>query len=168
MANEAKNILHVDVKTKKNDVNNFFKSIEGVMEHNGEKYDLIIDFQKIVPVSINYEDPCACQEARFAAWGTKCCYTIGREKLDDNTIEFTTAWQGVPQLMQELSRQHPKIKLFFICEMSGTGINDEIGAYIFQGGEMLHEAYYENNPPLMNQNFSGQCIRQLFFNDIEI
>jgi len=141
MADWAKNILQVDKEVKKSVVAAFFTSIASKGEFEGEETDLLIDFQKIVPVTSG-DGESDWRKTRRDAWGTKACYYFGQRKLDENTIEFLTAWTGVPKLMRELSRQHPEIKLCYICELESRG-RHSIGTFIFHGGEVLSDACYE-------------------------
>jgi hypothetical protein len=139
------NILHVDEETDKNSVDAFFASIASkVDEQSG--FGLLIDFQKIIPVATNEEDHDwrkTSPTARWNAWGTSAYSCHRQRKFDDNTIGFFTAWTGVPELMQELSRQNPEVKLRYIGEFLMEKQEDESGRYcsivtfVFQGGELL-------------------------------
>ena len=134
MADWAQNMLQVSVDTEKNVVDAFFASIAGKIEIASTESDILIDFQKIIPV--------ADRDEREKAWGTKCCYSFGQNKIDEYTITFLTAWQGVPYLMLELSRQHPEVKLCYICDL-GLGFGYSIGVFTLHGGEVLAESYHE-------------------------
>lgn len=49
----------------------------------------------------------------LANWGTKWnAYDI--EKRDDYTIEFNTAWSGVPKLIRQLSLKFPEVEFEYI------------------------------------------------------
>ena len=142
MADWAKNILCVDGRTEKSVVDAFFASIASKGEFPDEEFDLLIDFQKIIPVQVGDGDD--WRDARIAAWGTKGCYYFDQNRIDDYTIEFLTAWNGVPKLMRELSRQHPEIKMGYMCELGRTASRkSSIGLFVFQGGDILLDACYE-------------------------
>jgi len=145
MASEAKNVLQVNRTTDFTDkeidikrVEAFFDSIKGKVEYNEEEFDLLIDFQKIIPVEIEEDDP----DWRFktiAAWGTKTCYAFEQNRIDEYTIEFLTAWNGVPDLMLELSRQNPDIILNYTCELDPAIRTYPVGTFVFKAGDVLNE-----------------------------
>lgn len=149
MADWAKNMLQVSTETEKNVVDAFFASIASKCEIAGREIDLLIDFQKIIPVT-DYKDETKWQKEHSEAWGTKCCYSFGQCKFDDYTIGFMTAWNGVPELMRELSRQHPAIKLCYICDL-GCGYDYSLGVFTFHGGEVLAESYHERDTESYNK-----------------
>jgi pyrimidine deaminase RibD-like protein len=143
MADWAKNILQVDMKTDKKLVDALFASIAGKAEYNYYDIDLVIDFNKIVPVP-DGDEGYDWKTANINVWGTKGCYAFGQYKLDDYTIGFLTAWVGVPELMLELSRQNPRLKLHYFCCL-GCECDYSIGAFIFQNGEILSENTHEHS-----------------------
>ena len=148
MANWAKNMLQVSADTEKNVVDAFFASIAGKIEIAGKEIDIPIDFQKIIPAADQYEG--------LIAWGTKCCYSFGQNKLDEYTITFLTAWKSVPKLMLELSRQHPEVKLCYICDL-GYDNGYSIGVYTLHGGEVLSESYHERGTESYDKYMLDLC-----------
>jgi len=133
MADWAKNLLFVAEKgTSKSDADNFFASIAN------EEVGLLIDFQNIIPVESDGNGQ-NWQDKRIEAWGTKCVYYFNQYKRDDFTIGFITAWTGVPRLMLELSRQHPKIEIGYICELEWR----TVGSFAFKAGKILAADSYE-------------------------
>ena len=139
MADWARNILQVSTDTEKSVVDSFFSSIASKGEFE-EEFDLLIDFQKIIPVASGDDED--WREARWEAWGTKGCYYFGQHRIDEYTIRFLTAWTGVPELMKELSRQNPEIRLKYICEF-GYESDYAIGVFTFYGGEVLDYICHE-------------------------
>jgi len=142
MADWAKNVLQVDKSTSLERTKSFFNSLKSKGEFPDEEFDLLIDFQKIIPVITKENDP-SWRDANIKAWGTKGCYYFDQEKIDDYTIKFLTAWNGVPDLMKELSRQNPDIKIIYTCDL-GLGQHKDgfqEGTFIFQGGNVLMESY---------------------------
>lgn len=66
-----------------------------------------------------------------ANWGTKwnsyCC-----KKVNDNTFTFETAWSGVPDLMEEMSRVCPNVTFEYAWSDEDTGNN--CGLATFKAG----------------------------------
>lgn len=64
-------------------------------------------------------------------WGTKWnCYNC--KKQDDNIYTFETAWNGVPNLIEALSKMMPKIE--FIYEYSDENVGYNVGSYTMKNG----------------------------------
>jgi hypothetical protein len=127
-------------------VDAFFASIARKAEYEEYDYDLLIDFNKIIPVAANDEDT-DWRKRNIRAWGTKGCYYFGQHKRDDYTIVFLAAWVGVPGLMLELSRQNPELYLFYTCDL-GLEYQYSIGTFLFYNGEILLEECYERGTEL--------------------
>lgn len=67
-------------------------------------------------------------------WGTKWnAYSC--EKLSDAEFTFETAWSGVPDIIMEISRRFPKVKILYNYSDEDTGYN--CGQYEFSKGETL-------------------------------
>lgn len=67
-------------------------------------------------------------------WGTKWsgyCY----ESENYGTYTFETAWNGIPDLMTELSKQNPEIEFEYTYADEDTGSN--VGKFTFKNGEIL-------------------------------
>lgn len=80
---------------------------------------------------------------RIANWGTKWnAYDI--EMIDDYTIEFDTAWSGVPDLICVLSTMFPEVSFEYIYADEDVSYNTGVG--YFKNG--TSEIYY----PEMVQN----------------
>jgi len=165
MANWAKNVLQVN-KTTNNDeaidikrVKTFFNSIRNNVRYKEEDIELLIDFHKIIPVELDSDDP-DWRDKTIAAWGTKGCYAFGQRQINKYTIEFLTAWQGVPELMAELSRQNPDIILNYTCDLDtfSPGNTSNIASFVFQAGNILMELYEDEDDDYTNA----------FFNDTEM
>ena len=80
----------------------------------------------------------------YREWGTKW-NAYGHERIDDNTIEFQTAWGGVPELMEKMSAQHPGIEFDYMYADEDWGYN--VGKYSFLNGECTHEFVPEGGTP---------------------
>ena len=149
MANWAKNVLqvdtvfnmHADINTRpdKKRVKAFFDSLKSQGEFPGVEVDLLIDFQKIIPLEIE-EGDLDQRESRWDTWGT-ICYYFGQSRIDEYTIEFLTKWNGVPDLMLELSRQNPDIKLNYTCKLGYASRTCPVGSFIFKAGDVLMESF---------------------------
>jgi len=153
MADWIGNVLQVKKDTDKSTADAFFASIANkVKTHEGE-IDLVIDFEKIK--SKGFYVITKGDEVAEKAWGTKGCYYFGQHKRDDYTIEFLTARNAVPLLMQELSKQNPWIELRYICECYIAGNSDPrylpIVEFIFKGGEIITEEVYSYGTKLYNE-----------------
>ncbi len=61
-------------------------------------------------------------------WGTKWnsseCETLG-----NNTFTFSTAWSGVPELMQIISEKHPNVTIKYSFADEDSGCNVGVGVY---------------------------------------
>ena len=88
-------------------------------------------------------------------WGTKW-NSYSHSKGDYGVFYFETAWNGVPDLMIELSRQNPEIKFEYTYADEDSGYN--VGKFTFKNGEVLfvyqpeegskeaYDIYFELNP----------------------
>jgi hypothetical protein len=146
MADWVKNVLQVNMTTDFSDcivskkrVEEFFNSIKGKLVYQGEEYDLLMDFHKIIPVEIEDGDP-NWKHKTSEAWGSKTCYAFDQKQIDEYTIEFLTAWNGVPDLMKELSRQNPDIILNYTFDC-GMERQYAVGTCIYKSGKVLKESY---------------------------
>lgn len=155
MADESKNILRVDYSASREDVDDFFSFIASKGEFPNAEADLLIDFQKIIPVEAKEED-LDWRKSRIEKWGTKSCYYFGQERLDDYTIEFLTAWNGVPALIKKLSEKFPHLKLYYVCCL-GYERNYSVGTYIFQSGITLKQTLFECGSATYDQHMDNLC-----------
>jgi hypothetical protein len=69
-------------------------------------------------------------------WGTKWP-AYQQNRIDDNTIEFLTAWSGATPIMERLSEQFPDIKMSHMYADEDWGRN--VGEYKYEGGECIYE-----------------------------
>ena len=118
----------------KKDIENLFESVKS------ENRD--IDFEKIIPMPEHiyrgnlskeeeekYGKENCWYEWSLSNWGTKWnAYDIC--KVDENTIQFDTAWSGVPNIMVELSKLHPNVELHYKYADEDTGNN--VGSHIIK------------------------------------
>ena len=70
-------------------------------------------------------------------WGTKW-NTSDCESKSDTIFEFTTAWKGVPQLIQKMSEGFPEVVIKYEYADEDTGYN--CGQYEISGGHII-DAY---------------------------
>ncbi|GHU92308.1 hypothetical protein FACS1894202_14750 [Clostridia bacterium] len=77
-------------------------------------------------------------------WGTKW-NAYDQTRIDDNTIEFLTAWCGVSDLMRTLSEQNPDACLEYMYADENWSCN--VGQYEFQNGDTI----YANEPEDMSE-----------------
>lgn len=69
-------------------------------------------------------------------WGTKWdVYSCERE--DFNTFTFETAWNAIPNAIQKISEQNPKVKIYYDYADEDTGYN--CGQYVFESGNVILE-----------------------------
>lgn len=66
-------------------------------------------------------------------WGTKW-NSSECEKTGENIYDFTTAWSGVPELIELMSKECPEVKIIYKYSDEDTGCNCGIGEY--QNGEI--------------------------------
>lgn len=66
-------------------------------------------------------------------WGTKW-NSSECEKVSDNVYDFQTAWSGVPDLIEKMSKAFPTVKIVYKYSDEDTGHNCGIGEY--QNGEV--------------------------------
>ena len=116
-------------------------------------FDYFPDFEKIIPPPNDdaYKDLPNQQQARNSEnwwrtwninnWGTKW-NIMEPEKEDYKTFVFDTAWNGVPELMLNLSKQNPNVEFIYEYADEDTGCN--CAAYKFLNGEVI-EAYEPEN-----------------------
>lgn len=61
-------------------------------------------------------------------WGTKW-NSSECEKVGENEYDFTTAWSGVPDLIEKMSIEFPEVKIYYKYSDEDTGCNCGIGEY---------------------------------------
>lgn len=66
-------------------------------------------------------------------WGTKW-NSSDCEKISENTFDFITAWSGVPNIIETMSKECPSVKIVYKYSDEDTGHNCGIGEY--QNGEL--------------------------------
>jgi hypothetical protein len=62
-------------------------------------------------------------------WGTKW-NSSECEKVNDNTFDFTTAWNGVPGLIEKMSKEFPDVTINYEYSDEDTGSNCGIGKFL--------------------------------------
>ena len=65
-------------------------------------------------------------------WGTKW-NAYDQQKVDDNTIEFLTAWSSVPALIEALSERFPALTISSSYADEDRGNN--VGEYVYEDGK---------------------------------
>lgn len=108
--------------------------------------DIFPDFDKIIPHPRcdEYNDLPSQSVARNSPnwwmtwnrkyWGTKWG-GYSYEQLKFGAYTFETAWNGVPDLMLELSKQNPELEFEYTYSDEDSGYN--VGKYQFKAGEVL-------------------------------
>lgn len=105
--------------------------------------DLFSFGEKVFANLRDYGTPTWC-EWRIENWGTKW-NAANQTRIDEATIQFDTAWSGVPELMLELSRQHPAVVLSYKYAEERWGANT--GEFVFSGGQCLFDQQpYDHSP----------------------
>ncbi len=67
-------------------------------------------------------------------WGTKW-NAYSQIRIDENTIEFQTAWDAVPGLMEVLSKKFPTLTLSY--EYADEDWGNNVGEYRFENGRCV-------------------------------
>ena len=138
MPNYIKNRLTINgTKEEIKEVKEFLQGVNGV-----------IDFNKITPTPkwVYQGDISFVEEEKYGKencwyewnrtnWGTK--WNAWDTKANDNIIEFTTAWYGVPKLMSKLGLIFPKVEFKYQYADKNMGYN--VGDYIFKDTEIKKE-----------------------------
>lgn len=72
-------------------------------------------------------------------WGTKWnAYSCVELTQDDDTLEFFTAWNGVPNILEAISRKYPDQTITY--RWADEDIGSNVGEATFQSGTMI-DAY---------------------------
>lgn len=88
------------------------------------------DFNKVIPVpDVNNF---SCEWAR-ENWGTRS-NAFDCESIHNNTYLFSTAWNGVPDLIHKIALLYPEVT--FIYEFASDDIGYGLGSYIFKGEQI--------------------------------
>lgn len=124
-----KYILYKEDSLKYPTYENIYKMMEGYSEERkqscirlGQKY---LDNLKKYQFATWYD-------WRIEYWGTKWnAYDI--EMIDDYTIQFNTAWSGVPDLIRQLSLLHPEVEFEYVFADEDVSYNTGVG--IMKNGE---------------------------------
>ena len=77
-------------------------------------------------------------------WGTKW-NAFGQERLNESTIQFQTAWSGIPTLIGTLSAQYPELRFTYAYADEDFGNN--IGEFEFENGEAVYSYCPDNGSP---------------------
>ena len=111
-----------------------------------EKYttDGVMDFNKIVPMPVEYLEDGSWYDWRVENWGTK--WNISNDdsgfwdRIDDKTIVATaeTAWSPPLEVLLRLSILFPSLEIEIVYDESGEGFQ---GNYIFRAGK-AEEIYH--------------------------
>jgi len=68
-------------------------------------------------------------------WGTKW-NAYQQTKIDENTIEFQTAWSGVPNMVELLAQKYPTLSLSYMYADEDWGCN--VGEFEYEGGQCVY------------------------------
>lgn len=80
---------------------------------------------------------------RLQNWGTKW-NTYEHRRLDDNTIEFQTAWNGIPDMVRLVAEKFPEVTIEYKYADENWSYN--VGSFIFHG-EDIEDLSPENESP---------------------
>lgn len=70
---------------------------------------------------------------RLRNWGTKW-NTYEHRRLDDNTIEFQTAWNGIPDMVRLVAEKFPEVTIEYKYADENWSCN--VGSFIFHGEDI--------------------------------
>lgn len=115
---------------------------EGYIPHMGKEWTRFPDFEKVIipPNDPAYKDLPSQEIAKNSPnwwynwnvknWGTKWnAYSC--KKISENVFTFETAWSGVPELIHQIAKNTPDIKIIYKYADEDTGYN--VGSYVFEG-----------------------------------
>lgn len=70
---------------------------------------------------------------RLLNWGTRWNTYVDR-RLDDNTIEFQTAWNGIPDMVRRVAEKFPEVTIEYKYADEDWSCN--VGSFIFHGEDI--------------------------------
>lgn len=96
-------------------------------------FDFFPDFDKVIPQPEDIGEDWYFWNREN--WGTKWnAMNVEREKL--NVFTFETAWDGVPIIIEEMSRQCPEVVMEY--EFADEDLGYNCAEFIFKAGELLN------------------------------
>lgn len=80
---------------------------------------------------------------RLQNWGTKW-NTYEYYKIDENTIEFQTAWSGIPDAVAKVAAMFPNVEIEYKYADENTSYN--VGHFLFKGEERTDLSPEDGSP----------------------
>lgn len=139
----------ITVLGTKEQIKEVFEYIKIEEEYEGNH---TIDFNKITPMPKWVYQACGItmeDEQKFGVentclgwarknWGTKWnAYDQPDMRNTDNTVYFSTAWNGVPKLIQKIAWIFPDVEIIY--EYCDEDFGNNLGRYKFKDTEILEE-----------------------------
>lgn len=137
MPNHCDNFLEISGKPKL--INKLMKQVEITeSEATAQHEKTIFSCHKIIPRPIDKNDD--WYDWNITNWGSKWdCYDIQEEGGDTWekgywTLYFNTAWSPISEVISELARQHPKLRIHYRYYEGGA---DFWGKETYEGGKQV-------------------------------
>lgn len=112
---------------------NLVASVEEIKATNPKRYETMIANGKQYLRNIADYGCTTWYEWRIEHWETKW-NAYEASMVNDNTIEFLTAWCGVPGLMKKLATKFPDVEFEYIFADEDLGFN--VGSYRIKGNNV--------------------------------
>lgn len=137
MPNWCSNTLIIKGKTK--DISKLIKQVE-ITESEGTELHAknFFSFHKIIPRPVSEDSN--WYNWNCDNWGTKwdsCETSVSLDWEDSGEIIycFETAWNGVPDVIHELAKQHKKLSMNYVFYEGGMGF---YGEQSYEKGKLVH------------------------------
>jgi hypothetical protein len=106
------------------DISKKWEALNRFMRLNDSKKEEAIKLGKLYAENVQKYGYPTWYEWSIEHWGTKWnAYQTPDERDTDDTIYFQTAWSGVPELIQEVSKKFPGVELNYHWADEDTGSN---------------------------------------------
>lgn len=111
----------------------YVQCMENAKVENPERFKRSIEIGKAYLHNIADYGAKNWYEWRINNWGTKWnAYNIS--KIGENTVQFDTAWNGVPELIMFLAEKFPDVTMDYIYADENYGYN--VGRYYLHGKDV--------------------------------
>lgn len=112
---------------------NLVASVEEIKTTDPKRYETMIANGKQYLRNIADYGCITWYEWRIEHWGTKW-NAYEASMVNANTMEFLTAWSGVPELIKKLATKFPDVEFEYIYADEDLGYN--VGSYRMQGSDI--------------------------------
>lgn len=115
------------------ELRNLVVEVDGIRMSDPKRYEDIIKKGKQYLRNIADYGCKTWYEWRIEHWGTKW-NAYETSMVDATTLEFLTAWSGVPELIKKLATKFPDVEFEYIYADEDLGYN--VGSYRIQGDDV--------------------------------